>query len=30
MILNVQEAGEGPPVALIHGLFGAAQNFGTI
>lgn len=26
MILNVVEAGEGSPVALLHGLFGAAQN----
>jgi esterase len=26
LILNVVEAGEGSPVALLHGLFGAAQN----
>jgi esterase len=30
MILNVIEAGEGPPVTLLHGLFGAARNFGAI
>jgi pimeloyl-ACP methyl ester carboxylesterase len=29
MILNVIEAGEGPPVMLLHGLFGMARNFGT-
>jgi esterase len=30
MILNAIEAGEGPPVVLLHGLFGAARNFGAI
>ncbi len=30
MILNAIQAGEGPPVVLLHGLFGAARNFGTI
>jgi esterase len=30
MILNAIEAGAGPPVVLLHGLFGAARNFGTI
>jgi pimeloyl-ACP methyl ester carboxylesterase len=30
MILNAIQAGEGPPVALLHGLFGAARNFGSI
>ena len=30
MILRVVEAGEGPPLALLHGLFGAARNFGTV
>ncbi len=30
MRLNVVEAGEGTPVALLHGLFGAAQNWGTV
>jgi esterase len=30
MILNAIEAGEGPPVVLLHGLFGAARNFGSI
>jgi pimeloyl-ACP methyl ester carboxylesterase len=30
MILNVLEAGSGLPVVLLHGLFGAAQNFGAI
>lgn len=30
MILNAIQAGEGPPVVLLHGLFGAARNFGSI
>ena len=30
MRLNSVEAGEGPPVVLLHGLFGAAQNWGGI
>jgi pimeloyl-ACP methyl ester carboxylesterase len=30
MILNGTELGGGPPVALLHGLFGAAANFGTV
>jgi len=30
MLLNVLEAGSGPPVALLHGLFGRAQNFGAL
>jgi esterase len=30
MILNALQAGEGPPVVLLHGLFGAARNFGAI
>jgi pimeloyl-ACP methyl ester carboxylesterase len=30
MILNAIEAGEGPPVVLLHGLFGAARNFGAL
>ncbi|MBW8268775.1 alpha/beta fold hydrolase [Caldovatus aquaticus] len=30
MRLNWVEAGEGSPVALLHGLFGAAQNFGAV
>jgi esterase len=30
MRLNLVEAGEGPPVALLHGLFGAAQNWGAV
>ena len=29
MILHAIEAGEGPPLVLLHGLFGRAQNFGT-
>jgi pimeloyl-ACP methyl ester carboxylesterase len=30
MILNAIQAGEGPPVVLLHGLFGAARNFGSL
>lgn len=30
MILNTIEAGEGPPVALLHGLFGTARNLGVV
>ena len=30
MILHTAEAGEGAPVALLHGLFGGARNFGTL
>ena len=30
MILNSVEVGEGPPLVLLHGLFGAARNFGTV
>lgn len=30
MILNAIEAGDGQPVVLLHGLFGAARNFGAI
>jgi esterase len=30
MILNAIQAGEGPPVILLHGLFGAARNFGAV
>lgn len=30
MILNAIQAGEGPPVILMHGLFGQARNFGAI
>ncbi len=30
MILHVVEAGAGSPVALLHGLFGAARNFGAL
>lgn len=30
MQLSCIEAGDGPPVALLHGLLGAAQNFGAI
>ncbi len=30
MILHGIEAGEGPPLVLLHGLFGAARNFGAI
>lgn len=30
MILHAIEVGSGPPVALLHGLFGAARNFGAV
>jgi esterase len=30
VILNTIQAGEGPPVVLLHGLFGAARNFGAV
>lgn len=30
MILNALQTGEGPPVVLLHGLFGAGRNFGAI
>jgi len=30
MILNTIEAGEGAPVALLHGLFGTARNLGVV
>jgi pimeloyl-ACP methyl ester carboxylesterase len=30
MILNATRSGDGPPVILLHGLFGAARNFGAI
>ncbi|MBP0464921.1 alpha/beta fold hydrolase [Roseomonas sp. PWR1] len=30
MILACTEAGEGPPLILLHGLFGAGQNWGAI
>jgi esterase len=30
MLLNFIDTGSGPPVILLHGLFGAARNFGTV
>ena len=30
MLLNATEAGTGPPVVLLHGLFGQARNFGVV
>ncbi|CAH2599750.1 Alpha/beta fold hydrolase [Rhodovastum atsumiense] len=30
MILHAAESGEGPPLVLLHGLFGQAANFGTV
>lgn len=30
MILNSMEQGEGPPVLLLHGLFGTARNLGAV
>ena len=30
MILNATQSGEGPPVVLLHGLFGAGRNFGAV
>lgn len=30
MILHAIQAGDGPPVVLLHGLFGAARNFGAV
>jgi esterase len=30
MLLNCIDSGAGPPVVLLHGLFGAARNFGTV
>ena len=30
MRLNYIDTGEGPPVVLLHGLFGAARNFGAV
>jgi esterase len=30
MLLNRIDSGSGPPIVLLHGLFGSARNFGTI
>jgi esterase len=30
MLLHSIDSGNGPPVVLLHGLFGAARNFGTL
>ncbi len=30
MILNATERGEGPPLALLHGLYGQGSNFGAV
>ncbi|MGE0226872.1 MAG: alpha/beta fold hydrolase, partial [Acetobacteraceae bacterium] len=30
MILHATEAGTGPPVVLLHGLFGMARNLGAV
>jgi esterase len=30
MILHAIQSGEGPPVVTLHGLFGAARNFGAV
>ena len=30
MILNAAESGQGPPLALLHGLFGRSQNLATL
>jgi len=30
MILNFSSSGEGPPLVLLHGLFGAAKNLGAL
>jgi pimeloyl-ACP methyl ester carboxylesterase len=30
VLLNVSDTGEGPPIVLLHGLFGRAQNLGHV